>query len=432
LRALHVFPHFSVDLSNGASHYQYAITKALRDRGVDVEVFTTRTERFVAHAAFGLEWPDQLPAGATQIGGIPVRRLGGGWSPSPRVGRFLSRQILRRWEREGAGNEPPEIEARVGILRERARSRPTLLDAASSLGRGPVSAGLLSAIARGRARWDVVLVGYAPFALLGSVTRLCRLLRLPVVVLPLFHAADPYHHFRAIYGSFERADRVLVQTPYAVDLFRTLFPRSRPVEIGVGIDPPRFHADPARAARFRARHGLESRRIVLLVGRKEPGKRWSLAVEAVERLDRDDVTLVMIGRDVDRQPIASAKVLHLEEVDEADLLDAYSASDLLVFPSELESFGFVLLEAWMFGKPVVGSRLCGPVASVIREGVDGFLAGDAVELADRIDHLLGDPLCSRRLGEAGRERVLTRYTWDELARRVERVYEEASLRDGRS
>jgi len=113
-------------------------------------------------------------------------------------------------------------------------------------------------------------------------------------------------------------------------------------------------------------------------------------------------------------------------VDDQDLRDAYDACDLLVHPSENESFGFVILEAWMRRKPVIGSRRCGAVASVITEGVDGFLVDGASELAASVEAVLGAPDLAQKMGEAGRKKAESRYRWSEIAERVEEVYREVA------
>ena len=351
-----------------------------------------------------------------------VRRFPVTLAPSLRLGRQWSRAILRRWEQEGlvAGAAPVE-------MWRLATTRPRRFDWLSALGRGPTSMGLLATIIREAARFDVILVGYAPFSLAGQVTALARWLGKPVVVLPLFHANDPYHHFRSIYRGFERADRILVQTPYGVEFFRRSFPRSIPVETGVGVDPNDFRDEIVSGPRFRQRHGLRDRPVALMVGRKEPAKRWDLAVAATDRLKREDAVLVLIGRDVDGVPIESTRVLHLERVEDQELRDAYDACDLLVHPSENESFGFVLLEAWMRRKPVLGNRRCGAVASVITEGVDGLLADGTEELSLAMDRLLASDGEARGMGAAGRDKVLSRYRWSHIVALVEAVYRDLSL-----
>jgi glycosyltransferase involved in cell wall biosynthesis len=89
-----------------------------------------------------------------------------------------------------------------------------------------------------------------------------------------------------------------------------------------------------------------------------------------------------------------------------------------VLPSEHESFGIVFLEAWMRQKPVIGNRACGPVASIIEHGTDGYLCHDVADFAARIRFLLDHPEDARALGTAGRTKTMAHYTWDAVGRRV--------------
>jgi glycosyltransferase involved in cell wall biosynthesis len=426
MRALHIFPLFAADLTDGASHYQYILTKRLAERGVDVEVWTTRTRELCASAAFGIEWPDADIPTEEVVAGIPVRRFSASLSPSLKIGRAISKAVLHRWGKEDTrrGRILPGSRNLVPELHRRAEQRPRLYDWASLLGRGPNPPELWTNLLRHGRDYDVILVGFAPFALPWTVSHIARWIGRPCVVLPLFHPDDPYHHFASLYRSFARADAVLSQTPHSTALLRQWLPAARPVEIGVGVDTASYRDASIDGAGFRARHGLAGKRIVLMVGRKEPAKRWTLAVDAIERLADDDVRLVMIGGDADGVPIDSKRVLFLGKVDDAELRDAYDACDLLVHPSAHESFGFVFLEAWMREKPVIGNRLCGPVSTVIEEGRDGFLVVGASEMAARIRELLDAPELSARLGRAGREKAETRYDWDVIAARVAALYDE--------
>ena len=431
MRALHVFPFFAPDLTNGAAHYQLVLSQRLAARGVEVEVWTTRTRELKATAAFGLEWPDADDLSARgEVAGIPVRRFSASCSPSRRVGRLVSRAVLRRWEKENEarGRILAGSRNQVDEMHRRATARPRIIDWLSLLGRGPNAPGLLANLVRHGRRYDVILCGYAPFALPWMVSHVAARIGTPCVLLPLFHPDDNFHHFASLYRSFARADAVLTQTPYSTRLLTEWLPAARPVEIGVGVDPSAWQSAAIDGARFRARHGLEGKRVVLLVGRKEPSKRWQVAVDAIERLADDNVVLVMIGADADGVPIESARVRYLGKVEADELRDAYDACDVLVHPSAHESFGFVFLEAWMRGRPVIGNRLCGPVSTVIDDGENGYLASNAAEFADRIRMLLDDPQRAAALGAAGRRKAATRYDWDAIAARVAALYEELAAR----
>ena len=91
--------------------------------------------------------------------------------------------------------------------------------------------------------------------------------------------------------------------------------------------------------------------------------------------------------------------------------------------SESESFGMVFLEAWMRRKPVIGNRRCGAVASLIEDGVDGFLCLDERDCADRIKVLLANPSQATSMGENGYRKVIGGFTWDQIGKKVLALYE---------
>jgi glycosyltransferase involved in cell wall biosynthesis len=103
--------------------------------------------------------------------------------------------------------------------------------------------------------------------------------------------------------------------------------------------------------------------------------------------------------------------------------DALAACDLLCVPSSQESFGGVLVEAWMLGKPVVA----GPapaVRAVVTESHDGYLVSqEPGAIAERILYLLDRPSLRQEMGQHGRAKAEARYTWPILATQTEAVYE---------
>ena len=434
MRALHVFPLLDPELASGSDYHQFKLTRALVQLGVDVDVYTTWSGRIEHRSAFGLGWPADYPSGAALIDGVRVHRFATTGSLPPAVGHALSGAIMRRWQREAErdGCGLGSAEETVEVLHRRARARPMLYDYLALLGRGPHSPRLLAAARRAAADYDVIFASYSPFATLWSITRLARRVGKPVVLLPLFHPEDRYHHFQSFYWSAEHADALLAQTTYSVALFQRLMPGSNPVQVGPAVDPDDYTDARCDGRRFRARYGLTDARIVLSVGRKEHHKRYDLAVAAVDRLADERTVLVMIGSDVDRQPITSPHVRYLGPLPKQEVLDAYDACDVFLLPSEYESFGLVFLEAWMRRKPVIGNAACRPVASVIRDGHDGFLAATAEEIAARLRALLDDPAQARAVGTAGHAKVTGRYTWPHIARIVRAVYDDVIERRRRN
>ncbi len=103
-------------------------------------------------------------------------------------------------------------------------------------------------------------------------------------------------------------------------------------------------------------------------------------------------------------------------VSEERLRGFYRACDVLVTPSRFESFGLMLVEGMMFGKPVIGCR-AGGMVEIVEEGVTGLLAvpGDATSLEDCIDRLVVDAGLRHSLGLAGRQRYEDRFTAESMA-----------------
>jgi glycosyltransferase involved in cell wall biosynthesis len=99
-------------------------------------------------------------------------------------------------------------------------------------------------------------------------------------------------------------------------------------------------------------------------------------------------------------------------------------SDLVLSTPDYEPCGIVPLEAMACAVPVVATRVGGRLDTV-DDGVTGRLVapGDAEALARTVSGLQDSPRVVRRLGDAGRRRVLERYTWERVAEGVEQLYE---------
>ncbi|MEM6804289.1 MAG: glycosyltransferase family 4 protein [Bacteroidota bacterium] len=97
-------------------------------------------------------------------------------------------------------------------------------------------------------------------------------------------------------------------------------------------------------------------------------------------------------------------------------------ADLFCFPSffESESFGNVILEAMMFGLPVIGSNWRG-IPSIIREGETGFIVPPKTPevLAEKLALLIKDYDLRKRMGVAGRQSYLENYQLSTYLEQIE-------------
>jgi len=103
--------------------------------------------------------------------------------------------------------------------------------------------------------------------------------------------------------------------------------------------------------------------------------------------------------------------------------EVLSISDILLLPSELESFGLVALEAMACEAPVVATRV-GGIPEVVRDGTDGFLydVGDVSSMAEGCLKILGDPPLRLAMGEAARDRARREFCASEIVQQYEDLY----------
>ena len=231
----------------------------------------------------------------------------------------------------------------------------------------------------------------------------------------------------------QNADAVLVQTDIEKQtLIEHGVAEDRLHRLGMGVDLDGLRGGDAE--RFRARHGLTNA-IVTFLGVVTYDKGSFHLVRAMERLWSEgvDAHLVIAGPQVDEfrrfyQGLPRKtrdRTAILGTVLGQEKRDLLAATDAFVLPSRIDSFGIVYLEAWAYGKPVVGAR-AGGVPDVICDGVDGLLVefGDVEHLKAAIQGLLDNPGRAQSMGQRGRCKVESRYTWDHIYRRLSSVYKE--------
>jgi glycosyltransferase involved in cell wall biosynthesis len=263
----------------------------------------------------------------------------------------------------------------------------------------------------------------------------------PHVVTPLTHlgagiapGADALSRFYTMRHQVEAvlaADAIVAMTRAERDFYCGQGAGAGRIEaLGSAVEPGAvLHGD---GDAFRARHLLRDP-IVACLSTLMYDKGTVHVVEAVRRLWAQGrrVELVLAGG-VMRSfadflaglPVADRERIHLlGPVSDEEKRDLLAAADIFAMPSRTDSFGIVYLEAWLYGKPVIGARTWG-VMDVIRDGADGLLVpfGDVDGLASALASLLDDPQRRRMLGEAGRAKVYAEHTWERKFPKIEELY----------
>lgn len=195
-----------------------------------------------------------------------------------------------------------------------------------------------------------------------------------------------------------------------------------------GIDDHLKRPDSAAIAAMREKLGLE-RPYLLMVGTVEPRKNIPFLVDVFEALGDFDGDLVLAGMkgwradpiiNWMRNSTRSHQVRWLEYVPEEHLAALYAGSELFVFPSLYEGFGFPPLEAMLCGTPVVASK-AGALEEILGDACVFVEEFDVQAWADTIHRLLGDSAQRSALVQKGFERA-ARYTWSRCAAETWQLY----------
>ena len=170
---------------------------------------------------------------------------------------------------------------------------------------------------------------------------------------------------------------------------------------------------------------------VLFVGRKERYKGYHALRDAARIVwrSRPEARFVAIGQDswtarFERR-WRDERWIDRGVVSEEEKAEAFARATVFAMPSVHETFGHTYLEAWYAWRPVIAGDIP-PVREIVRDGIDGLIvAQEPGAIARAIVTLLGDPLRARRMGESGRFRLQQKWTWELVAERTERAYEDA-------
>lgn len=104
-------------------------------------------------------------------------------------------------------------------------------------------------------------------------------------------------------------------------------------------------------------------------------------------------------------------------------LDAINNSDILITPFKIEHFSRPAMEAFAYGKPVIGSDVQG-MDEIIDHMINGILfeKNNPEELANSINILASDKNLTQKLGLNGREKAIRLYSPDKNTKKVEKIY----------
>jgi len=198
-----------------------------------------------------------------------------------------------------------------------------------------------------------------------------------------------------------------------------------------GVDPDEFRPVPDLDA-ARRETGFPTAPTLLTIARLVRRKGIDTVIQSLPLLAEriPQVQYVVIGGGEDQARLAGLadqlgvadRVHFLGSMSDAHKAACLQLCDVFVMPSRdipsepPEGFGIVYLEANLCGKPVIAART-GGVEDAVENGLNGLLVEPdrPDQVAEAATRLLANPEDAGRMGERGRQRALTHFTWEAIA-----------------
>jgi len=228
--------------------------------------------------------------------------------------------------------------------------------------------------------------------------------------------------------SIEQSDGVTSISEYLRRRTFDVFSVTRPIEVITNFINTETYRPLERKA--------NPRPVLIHISNFRPVKRVTDCVRILDRVRRQvDAVLWMVGDGPDRGSAESLAVelgvdSYVEFLGKQNMIPRLiQAADVLLLPSDLESFGLAALEAMACGVPPVATN-AGGVPELVRDGITGFLAapGDIERQADAVVRLLTDPGLYQRTAQEARQDAVERFASDKVIPLYERVYRQVLSR----
>jgi glycosyltransferase involved in cell wall biosynthesis len=238
---------------------------------------------------------------------------------------------------------------------------------------------------------------------------------------------------------------VTVSSAMKDELIGLGFPAEKIRVVYNGVDPQKYSQDQVskeKVSEIRQKYGLkDNENMILFLGRlvwvKGVDKLIAAMPHVLQKVPNAKLVIVGLGdmreyleRMVQNLKLQDVVKFCFDFISEEDRIAHYAACDVAVFPSVYEPFGIVAIEAMSMAKPVVvgASGVSGMREIVISTGQDqcGFHVNpnDPTDIAWGIINSVQDPQRKLQLGQNGRKRVLQEFTWDEIAKKTLKLYNE--------
>jgi N-acetyl-alpha-D-glucosaminyl L-malate synthase BshA len=231
--------------------------------------------------------------------------------------------------------------------------------------------------------------------------------------------------------SIEQSDGVTAISNYLRDRTLRVFDVKNHIEViynSVNCDV--YTRNPKLIAEMRPEYAPNGERLLVHLSNFRPVKRLTDVIEIFDRVHKQIPSrLLLIGDGPDRSVaewLAVQKGIHNDVLflgKQDQIQDKVGIADIMLMPSELESFGLAALEAMACEVVPIATR-AGGVPEVIDHGKSGYLAdvGDVDTMANYALELLRDDQKLREMGKQGRAVAMDRFCATKIVKQYEDFY----------
>ncbi len=270
-----------------------------------------------------------------------------------------------------------------------------------------------------------------------------------VVFTPHFHVYPHRRPLREWYDKsigramFQLSHRSLVFTRYTYQHLRQLGVDAEKISILPHVSRPEVFQESSNTildAALLSHTHVSGSPLLLGVGQLIKRKGWEHTVRCLPAIVEQfpQAKLLIIGPSQPAEPAFRRHLLqlahdlgveqHLQIIQDnppAFIRAAYRSATLLTHPSFVESFGMVLLEAMTVGLPIIAHNGTG-IPCIVEDNITGYTVDvrDTSAYTEALLRVLHNPLLAQRLGQAGQQQALTRYSQHVQAERLFALYAE--------
>jgi N-acetyl-alpha-D-glucosaminyl L-malate synthase BshA len=231
--------------------------------------------------------------------------------------------------------------------------------------------------------------------------------------------------------AIEQSDGVTAISQYLKQVTVKEFEIRNPIEvINNFVNCDMYKRDP-KATENRAEFAGKDERILVHLSNFRPVKRICDVIEIFDRVHKKMPSrLLLMGDGPDRSKaewLVNQKGLrnHVEFLGKVDrVYEKLSIADLMLVPSEMESFGLAALEGMACEVPAIATAV-GGVPEVVEHGRSGYLApvGDVEAMAGYAIDILSDEKRLREMGKVARWEAQSRFCSSRIIPEYEKFYE---------